>query len=243
MKKTMTILAGLLACLAGSIPARAQDQPELQAFQEVAGDHSILFRSKQATRYNLPANGNPYWSGPGFERGDIHFEGNYYSNVPLNIDATTQRVLVQLSGSPFAVALTPEQTPSFTIGEREFVGIGSGDVLPEGYYEVFGEGRERIYKHIAKVLSSSVFNMNGEGIGYFDNNYREDVTRYFAYHQTYYFRDADGKFTRFKGRNALIRQYPGRRQEIRKAIRDAQMYGRNYPFDDFCKAVLKITAR
>ena len=243
MKKTMTILAALLACLVCSISTRAQDRPELQAFQQAAGDLSILYYGKQAPRYNFLANGHQYWSQTAFEEGDLVFEGNFYHDIPINIDALAQRILVKQLGSPFAVALTPAQTPSFSIGGRNFVGIGPGEALPEGIYEVFGEGQEHVYKHVWKQLNHSVSNVNGQAIGYIDENYREDVTRYFAYFQSYYFRDANGHFTRIKRRNALIRQFPDREQEIRKALRAARLDRHEAQFDDFCKAVLTITAR
>lgn len=243
MKKTLTILAGLLACLACGISARAQDRPELQAFQKAAGDLSILYYGKQAPRYNFLANGHQYWSQTAFENGNLVFEGNFYQDIPLNIDAMAQRILVKLSGSPFAVALAPAQTPSFSIGERQFVGIGPGEALPEGIYEIFGKGPERVYKHIWKQLNHSVSSVNGQPIGYVDENYREDVTRYFAYFESYYFRDANGRFTRIKRRNALIRQFPEHEQEIRKALRAAKLDQHKTKFDDFCKAVLNITAR
>ena len=243
MKKTTTILAGLLACLACSVSALGQDRPELQTFQQAAGDLSVLYSGKQAARYNFLANGHPYWSQTSFELGDIQFEDNFYHDVLLNIDATAQCVLVKLSGSPFAVALTPGQTPAFSIGTRNFVGIGPGEALPEGIYEVFGEGPERVYKHVWKILNHSVSNVNGDSIGYIDEDYREDVTRYFAYHKSYYFRSADGRFSRFSRRNALIRQFPEREQAIRRALRAARQDNRSTSFDDFCKAVLNITAQ
>ena len=244
MKKALLTLSSVFAVLAFCLPAGAQDgSVELQAFQEAVGDHSILFRGQQAARYNFLANGHPYWSRPEFEQGDLVFENNLYRNVPLNIDAMQQRVLVKLSESPFAVALVPELTPSFTIGDRKFVGLGPGEALSEGIYEVFGEGRERVYKHISKQVNFSISNVNGKAIGYIDENYRSDVYRFFAYFESYYFRDADGRFTRIKNRNALIRQFPERKQEIRKAIRTGRLNDRDVTFDDFCKAVLNITAR
>lgn len=244
MKKSILTLIGSVLLLAPCLPGRAQEAiPELLSFREAAGDHSILFRGRQAPRYLFPANGHPYWYHPDFERGDLVFEGNYYPNVSLNIDALSQQVLVHLEGSTFAVALSPELTPHFSIGERNFEGKGPGEDLPEGIYEVFGEGPERVYKHIWKVISFSVSNMNGKGIGYYDDNYREKLTRYFAYHQAYYFRDADGHFSRIGNRGSLLGKFPERKKEIRKALRAERIGGSRDAFDDFCKAVLNITAR
>lgn len=237
--ETVCLILILLACTL----ARAQGQPEVAAYQEAAGDRAILYRGKQAPIYNILANGHPYWSQTAFELGDMLFEGNFYDHVSLNIDAVAQLVLVRLSGSPFSVGLTAAQAPSFHIGERSFVGIGPGGPLPEGIYEVFGEGRPCVYKHVDKILGSSVNNVNGKIIGYYDDNYRNDVTRHFSIHTSYYFLDEDGNCTRFRTRGALIRHFPARRKEIRKADRSMRANVPDYDFDGFCKLVLNTAAQ
>ena len=243
MKKTLLLtISGIFLLLTGSPAGRAQVPDELQKFQQTAGDRSILYRGKQAARYTVLANGHPYWSQPDFERGNISFEGNDYQNVAINIDALAQRALVQLNNSPFAVALTPEQTPSFTIGTRVFAGIGPGEALPEGFYEVFGDGPVHVYKNVTKVLNSNTTNVNGDIIGYYDPEYRSDVTRHFAIHKYYYFRDAEGNFSRFKNRASLIRKFPDRKK-IRQGVNAARANSPDFNFDDFCKAVLYTAAQ
>ena len=244
MKKPLFILSSVFAMLAFCLPATAQDgSVELQAFQQAASYRSILFRGMQASRYTFLANGHPYWIQPEFMRGDITFEGNLYRDVPINIDAHAQRALVQLSHSAYAVALSPALTSSFTMGGRRFVGIGAGQELPEGFYEVFGDGPEQVYKHVDKRLNTSVTNVNGQTIGYYDENYRTDVMRHFSYVKTYYFRDAQGHFTRFKSKGALLRQFGDRKKAIRHALRDSRMDLPSTDFDAYCKAVLNIAAR
>ena len=242
-KTRILLISSVLALLSGILPAYAQNRVELQAFQDAAGDRSILFRGQQAARYLFTANGHPYWSQPEFERGDITFEGNFYHNVPINIDAHAQRALVRFEDSPFAVALVPALTSSFTMGDRRFVGVGPGQAVPEGFYEIFGEGPELVYKNVYKRLDSSVNNVNGSVIGYEDPNYRSDVTRHFAYLKSYYFRDADGNFSRFKSLGTLIRKFPNRKQEIRKAVRAVRSRMTDSDFDVLCKTVLNTAAQ
>lgn len=219
-------------------------QDELDIFQEAAGDVSVLFRGKQATRYTFAYNGNPYWERPDFHRGDLFFEGNLYRNFLLNVDAREQRVLVRKSSGITAVSLTPLQTPSFTIGDRHFVGIGPGEALAEGFYEVFGTGEEQVYKHVEKVLNEAVADMNGSAIGYYDPGYRSDVYRYFAIKTTYYFRNAEGEFSRIRSRGSLLRKFPSNsRKEIRRAVKAAGIGSSKDQFDAYCKAVLNAAAR
>ena len=242
MKKSIQLtICSVLALCVGCLTVPAQNRTELEAFQAAAGARSSVFRGKQAARYTFPVNGHPYWVQPAYEAGDMIFEGNYYQVDFANIDACEQRLLVKLLGSPVAVALSPSQVSSATLGERHFVGVGPGEGVPEGFYEVFGEGPEQVYKHVRKRLDSSVNNVNGTIIGYYDENYRPEVFRHFSYHSAYYFRDAAGQFSPIKGRSALIRKFPDRKREIRRELRSS-LVGRP-DYDSFCKLVLHIAAQ
>ena len=242
-KTVLLTIVSVFALLAGSPCVRAQVPPELESFQQAAGERSILYRGRQGAKYNVLANGHQYWSKPEFESGDITFEDRFYHNVALNIDAVEQRALVKLANSPFVVALTPDLTPSFTIGESRFVGIGPGENLPAGFYEEFGDGPEHVYKHVYKVVDTNTQNGNGDAIGYYDEHYRSNYTRHFAIHRVYYFRDAEGHVTRFRSRNALIRKFPDRKRQIRQAVNAARQQPAGLGFDDFCKLVLNTAAR
>jgi hypothetical protein len=85
--------------------------------------------------------------------------------------------------------------------------------------------------------------MNGNPIGYSDPGYRPEVNDYYAITKTYYFKDRDGRFSRIRGRGALIRKFPERRSEIRKALSAAGYDVPGIDFDDYCMMVLNIAAR
>ena len=240
MKKVYLIIVGLSVLFAGGPPVRAQATDELQIFQGAAAERSILFRGKQAARYNFTANGNPYWDKAAFERGDVQFEGNLYRDVQLNIDALAQRALVQISGGPFAVALAPALTSFLTMDGRHFEGFGPDEALPEGFYEILGQGPERVYKHVIKTLDSSIGNHNGDTIGYVDAHYRPEVLRHFTIHRTYYLRDGEGNFFRIRNRRALIRKFPDRQREIRQALRSLPA---GSDFDTVCETILATVSR
>ena len=242
MKRALLILSSIWLLLAPGPAARAQLSAELQAFQEAAGDHGILFRGKQATRYTFLFNGNPYWDNATFGIGDIVCEGNFYHGMTLNINAHKQQVLVRMADSPHAIALTPSQVPSFTIDGRRYVGIASGDVLPEGIYAVLGDGPVHIYKHVEKYLYYATKSVNGDLIGYYDPDYRADISRYFHIRTFYYFQDADGNFSRIRTRGALLRKFPGRKKEIRQALYGLTLDPTALGFDAYCEAVLNIVA-
>lgn len=239
MKRSISILGCALALFAGNFTASGQGADELKAFQNAAGDRSILFRGKEAMHYDFAANGHPYWSTRDFTPGDIVADGCLYRDVPLNIDAFTQQALVQMSNQVIAVALDPDQIDAMRIGDHRFEGVGAGrEDLPEGIYEVIGTGPEQVLKRVSKSLANSMMNVNGPQIGYEDPNYRNQVYLYFAYKATYYFRDREGRCSVLRGKGALLRHFPGRRQELRRAVRD---WGAG--FDTVCLEILQAASR
>ncbi len=243
MKRALFLLTSLWLLSLSGPPARAQLSDELLAFQEAVGDQSILFRGKEAPRYNFPFNGNPYWENATFKTGDLVCEGKYYHDMTLNVNAQKQLVLVQMTTSPQAIALTPSQVSSFTMDGRRFVGVGPGEELPEGIYSILGDGPVQIYKHVEKWLNFNTESVNGEPIGYYDPDYRNDVTRYFYIRSFYYFRDAEGHFSRFKNLAGLLRKFPGRKREIRRELNTMLPASSDISLDTYCELVLNIASR
>jgi len=244
MKKFLCLLGGLFFLLVCDLPAPAQVSDELQAFQDAAGSRATLFRGLQAAQYPFLANGHPYWESPEFKAGDIVFENNLYRGVMINIDAHKQQALVRISLNRFSTALEPGDVSSITCEGRQFVGIGPGHaVLPAGFYELMGDGPVQIYKHVDKRLNSSVNNVNGDGIGYYDENYREDVTRFFQIQNSYFFRDREGRFTRIRGKGALLKMFPEQKREIRRSLKTIKAELPRKDFDAYCRAVLKFATR
>lgn len=243
--KLYNILIAATCCLAMSCPAaRSQVSPEVKAFQEAAGMGSVLFRGKQAGSYDRRANGNPYWYSDTFVPGEIVFEDNSYDDVLVNVDAVSGQALVKKGDTPIAISLNPGLVSAIRTASSYFVGIGQGHpFLPEGFYEVFGDGDGQIFKHVSKRLQSSTQYNNGDPIGYYDENYNSEFNNYFAISRTYYFKEADGSFSRLRGRKSLLRRFPERRKEIRRALSDKRLDLPGTDFDAVCIEVLRITAR
>ena len=109
-----------------------------------------------------------------------------YYDVMMNIDAVAQEALVNVvSGTKMSVALEPAKVESIASGKLRYVGVGPGEAIPEGFYQVFGHGREHVYKAVRKRIASSPNNMNGDPIGYEDPYYRQELTRYFGVRYEY----------------------------------------------------------
>ena len=247
MKKTNYWLLCALAPLlfAPGVLAQEPPSPELRTFQAAAAEGSILFRGKQATVYDRAANGNPYWRSAAFEQGEIVFEGKRYCDILVNIDALEGVALVRLPSDLVTIALPPRTVQSIRTPEHRYVGLEAGSTsLPEGFYEVFGEGPEQVYKRVVKTLQTSVgTNVNGKQIGYVDENYNPDLINYYSISTTYYFRDSDGRFSRLSGKGALLRHFPDRRKDIRRKLSNVEPDKSGADFDAWCRAVLQAASR
>lgn len=241
--KIISIVPCLFLALS-SLYSSAQTTTELKAFENAAGNGSVLFRGKQANAYNHAANGNPYWSSTTFVPGEIVFEDRFYDDILVNIDAITDQVLVRKDGSPIAIALPVGSVSAITAGNSHFELVPEGvEGIPEGLYEVLGDGDQKVYKRVKKQLKTGTQNMNGDPIGYVDPGYRSDVHDYYAITRTYYFKDQEGRFSRIRNRRDLTRQFPERRSEIRKALASMGYNSHDTSFDTYCLGVLNLVAR
>lgn len=227
-----------------SLFSSAQTTTELKAFENAAGNGSVLFRGKQANTYNHAANGNPYWSSTTFVPAEIVFEDRLYDDVLVNIDAITDQVLVRKDGSPIAIALPAGSVSAISTGSGHFELVPDGvEGIPEGLYEILGDGDQKVYKHVRKQLKTGTQNMNGDPIGYVDPGYRSDVHDYYAISRTYYFKDLEGRFSRIRNKRDLVKKFPERRSEIRKAVSASGYDLHGAGFDRYCLSVLNLVAR
>ena len=198
-------------------------------FQQAAGDRSILFRGKAAERHSIPAEGHPYWSNSEFLTGDIVFEDRLYRDLPINIDVCVHRALVQLSAGWISISLAPAEVQSIRLDGHLYTGVGPEDTLPEGFYEVLGDGPDRVYKRVTKQLTTATE--------------ADRIYHYYSAQSAWYLRDREGRTTRVRNRYALLRAFPPeRRRHIREQLRESSANRADVPFDLWCQAALRAAA-
>lgn len=232
---------GLLLLLALPLSLAAQEYPESGIFRESAQELSVLYRGRLATKYNVLANGNPYWISSAFLPGTIKYEGRLYSDVELNIDVLTHEPLVKIKGSSITVALNQSNVEWFTAGDTRFVNLrlwGRED-MEEGFYEVLHEGSFSMYKRVDKRLSFSVNPVNGIGIGYDDPGYHTEYHSYFEYLPRFYFLDTDGNMKKIRGKGAVLGRFPKKvRKSLRRYASDNGLNEAGVSYEEYCRALL-----
>ena len=229
-------LAFLLAWLA-AVPAFAQDDYAL--FQPEAGGASLLYRGRKAFVYNLVYNGTYYWSSPQFRNGTVRYLDKDYRDVPLNIDAVRQELLVRLPSGLLEKIVDSQFTQEFSIDGHRFLNLQYfyGETAPEGYWEVLYDGDSKFVRCVTKRLVTDLDNNKREQTGY-DGPYRSNVSQTFIREISYCYVKPDGTLVPVRRRRDLLKQFePSFRREIRREIRHAEERG-VLPFDQFCTVAL-----
>ena len=166
MKRTKLRLFFLLLLSLACMSAMAQEYIESEDFQKSASDNSLLYRARQALRYNMSYDGTYYWYSPDFEEGEVMYDGKWYDGVILNIDAFRKQLVVVPSLGRPAVELDRDRVDYFTMGGTRFVNLRKqGYEVPEGFYEVAYEGPFTLYRMVNKKISSD-YSGAGMGAGY-----------------------------------------------------------------------------
>lgn len=236
MKIPLKLLGIVFAALAACHTAGAQQAPvypEHKQYRDAVGRVSALFRGRQATKYQFRYNGHYYWDNPTFKNGDILFEGRFYPDVPMNIDAVRQEILVLDPENVVPIAINPADVSSFNLAEKNFVCIDGAirEILYKG-------PNAALYRKVAKTLETSPDNVNGREIGYSDPSYDYKVITYFSYKQTLYVSKAGGELVIIKSKGAFRRQFKEYRKEI-KTFLSGNYAVVDSPLAEYCTSILE----
>ena len=141
MKRTPRFFLSLLSFLTAVSFAAAQDYSERRDFIEKASDRSILYRGRQATRYNIRYDGTPFWESPDFVEGSITLDGRLYEGVRVNVDAFAGEVQLLPPGARSPIVPTKEHVDRASMGDVKFVNLAKkGYGVVPSFYEVVYEG-------------------------------------------------------------------------------------------------------
>jgi hypothetical protein len=219
MNKLKLILLGA-ALLSLPISTNAQNESDYGRYMSTAQDASILYRGKQAMRYQMLYNGTYLWFPAQFEKGDLVYNGKKYHGILMNIDAFRQELLIKHPNNVVTIVLNGNFVGDFDIGGQPFVNLAAKGFknAREGYSQVLYKGGASLYKHIEKSFDSDVNLQNGAAIGYVDPNFRKDVYDFFS-QRIFYYLEKDGVLTQVKGSSGITNCFPDKKKEIKKHMK------------------------
>jgi hypothetical protein len=199
-------------------------------YAQEAGDALMIYRGRKAIHYAFQFNGTFYWESPQFLMGDVVYNSKKYEGLMLNIDANLQQVQVRHPVSAITVALNTSYLTSFNIGEKRFIGRDGG------IYEIIYDGPITLLRQITKTLMRDIHLRNGESIGYYDPNFKENVFYYFKYNSTLYCLK-DEILTPVRRERDILRLFPDRKNEIKAFVKRSKVSPRRN-FEEYCIKVL-----
>ena len=208
-----------------SAPADAQDDATL--YMESAAGSALLYRGHKAYSHPTPFNGTYFWSSPVFENGDVLYNGRIYHDIPLNIDAARQDLLIRtLSGGAFKV-LSAEYVERFNIGTEFFLNLKKvyGEDAPAGYWELIFDGKAKIVKQVVRTMQQDLDGHLRTEMGYYDSSYRSDVHSIFTYRAFFCYISPDGQIYPIRRRSQLMKFYKDRKKEINRHISKLEASG------------------
>jgi len=220
--------------------ALAQDDYEL--FRQNAAGASLLYRGHEAYEYALLYNGTYYWQSPVFSPGEVFYNGNLYRDVPLNIDAARQELLIRHPVGLSVKILEPQFVMECSFGGNRYLNLQYlyGPSAPAGYWlDLYDQGHGRLLMQVRKILEQDLDGRKREQT-HFDGVFRQHIYQVFTYKADYVYMSEAGDFVRIRRRSDLLRQFdPSVRREIRRHVRhlDNASY---MPLERFCTEVLKF---
>lgn len=240
IQRLVFLLTLFLLPVTGFPPALAQDDYDL--FRQNAAGASLLYRGHESYEYALLYNGTYYWQTPVFSPGEVYYNGNLYRNVPLNIDAARQELLLRNPAGLSVKILEPQFVSECSFGGNRYLNLQYlyGPSAPGGYWQdLYDQGRGKLLLQVRKTLEQDLDGRKRDQTRY-DGVFRRNVYQVFTYTADYLYISEAGEFARIRRRSDFLRQFdPSVRKEIRRHVRhlDNASY---MPLERFCTEALKF---
>ena len=228
-------LAFVMAALLFAGLPRAVAQDDYALFSDRAGSASLLYRGHKAYEYALLYNGTYYLSSPEYLPGSVVYNGKFYRDILLNIDAARQDLIVRIGKGVSNKVLEREFVQECTIGGRRFLHLQYiyGETAPFGFWEVVYDGKTKVLRRVIKRLEQDVDGSKRDETHY-EGVYRDNLYQTFIYTATYCYLQEDGTILPVRRRRDVFRLVDkSHRRELRRYIHEQESNGQ-LPFDRFC---------
>ena len=167
-------------------------------------------------------NGFPFFESPGMLKGSVYYKDNWYSDLNLQFDITSEQIVIQDYQKNNLIALQNERIPEFIIDGHSFFRLdNSASLNGNGYYEKLCSGSLTLWVKRIKKMELSAKN--------------EDHTTRFKEFDSYYIQK-ERTFYSFNNERSLLRLLEKKKTEIKKYISQQDISFKH----DFENAALKI---
>ena len=186
MYKTLTFCLLLCASLALAQPSadtlfmRDAVKNTIGFYTTSIQGQTSLYNGSQYREPNRSDNDqHPFFEADDWVTGTVTYDGQYYENVPLLYDITSDKVVTENYYNADQIVLVWEKLDAFTIGDQAFEKLSHKTLPRSGFYHVLYNGESKLVARRQKVIAEKI---SGQSIEIeFDPRYRYFIFKNGAY--------------------------------------------------------------
>jgi hypothetical protein len=189
------------------IVAKAEENLKKQYYDARKGE-ILLFVGSDYAGYEGVGDEHPFFLENDWLQGTIEYNGNIYSNVPLQYDISTQKLLTEHATSGKRIQLVTESVKTFSIGNQHhfqnLMEVETKGRLDPGFYQILAEGKARLLARRAKSLQESTVT------GKLEARFEESV-KYYVF--------KDNNFYQVKGKASVLKVFEDKKRLLASGLK------------------------
>lgn len=182
------------------VAAKANIQKQ---YYESRRSELLLFQGSDYAEYEAIQNEHPFFLSDDWIIGSLRYNKNVYSNIPLQFDIHSDKLITEHPGNAKKIVLVPQHVSWFTINGHHFVYLDDANI-PAGYYEVLVDGKTKLLANYHKAFQESTTTGRLEVRV-------EEIKRYFIY--------KNGELLAVKGKSTLLGALDEERSALQQEIK------------------------
>jgi hypothetical protein len=180
----------------------------IQRYQQAIGVQAKLNNGSKYLPPEQDVDEHPYFLSEDWIMGDVHYDDELFTGVPLMYDLYTGQLVTEHSASGHAIQLIFEKVRRFTIQDHVFEKIDNETVnnsLPEtGFYDILYAGDTKVVSRRQKLQSEEIYST------YIEVSYDEKY-RYFLF--------KNGIFFPVKNRASVLKLLSDEKQSLKRYLK------------------------
>ncbi|MBS1505089.1 MAG: hypothetical protein JSS79_00470 [Bacteroidetes bacterium] len=172
----------------------------VEFYKTKIGPAAKLYNGKEYRPYRARKGETPYLF-QRWEKANLEYDGQLYSNVPIMIDLSRSVVIMNYKGG--FLQLINEKISHFTVKGRKFVSLHPIG-LPTGFYELLYDGNSKVYSLRQRQLQERQWGM--------------EITWEFVEQVSYFIAGSD-KLQSVSGNIDVVSLFPGQTQALKTYMR------------------------
>jgi hypothetical protein len=178
----------------------------VKVYETSLGHQSILHNGPEYAEPSRTDNINhPFFLSDDWLIGTVHYDGEYFTDVPLLYDITTDKLVTE-SQNASQLELLTDRLNEFTIDNHHFIKIKAGQngLSKSGFYDVLYEGERRVIASRSKSNEEKIVDQSLQKLF-------KEKNRYFIV--------KDGVYSPVNNQSAIFKVLNDRKTELKKYMK------------------------